>query len=316
MNSYRSGALRVVLVAEEAAGVQALRAIVAAGVVPVAVLTGAPLAASQRGVSVAGLAQKLGCAVWPGDRVRTAALAQRLRDEGVDLLINVHSLHPIHAQVIEAPTLGSYNLHPGPLPEFAGLNAPSWAIYLGQTRHAVTLHRMAPRIDAGPIAYETWFDLDQRATGLSVSTRCVRLGIPLVERLLTAAQRGAAAIPAKPQDQRQRRCFRKRDRPHDGRVPWQASAAELARWIRASDFHPLPSPWGYPVTQLGPLEVRLAKAEAAPPLPAADPGCIVGVDERGVVVATGDGSLILRMVVAGGKRMAARDLLRPGMRLR
>ena len=67
--------------------------------------------------------------------------------------MNVHSLFLIHPWS-SAPTIGSFNLHPGPLPEYAGLNVPSWAIYEGEKRsHGVTVHWMDEGVDTGPIAW-------------------------------------------------------------------------------------------------------------------------------------------------------------------
>jgi methionyl-tRNA formyltransferase len=308
----RAPTLRVVLAAAEAAGVQALRALADSGCELVAVLTDEPPAA--RGVTVADLARRLGCPVWPGAAVRDATLAERLRGESVDLLVNVHSLHRIHADVVEAPASGSFNLHPGPLPAFAGLNAPSWAVYLGERRHAVTVHRMTATIDTGDVCYEAWFDLDDAATGLSVSTRCVRLGIPLISRLLHDVESGTV-IPARPQHAHQRRLFRRGEVPHGGRIPWQASAAELARWVRASDFHPLPSPWGYPATRLGDRELQIAKAEPAAGRSAGDPGTVMAVDAHGATIATGDGALFVRTLISDSQRVTAADRLEPGMML-
>src|SRR5919109_2815282 len=129
--------LSVVLVAEEAAGLRALRLLDASEHEVVAVL-------SSSGTG-------FGRPVRDPLAVTDPAFAGELRD--VDLLLNVHSLHIAAPAVVAAPRTGSFNLHPGPLPEYAGLNAPSWAIYNGETRHAVTLHWMEPEVDAGPIAY-------------------------------------------------------------------------------------------------------------------------------------------------------------------
>jgi methionyl-tRNA formyltransferase len=307
-----SADLRVVLAAAEAAGVQTLRALAASGVTVVAVLADEP-AADWGGATVAALARKLGFPVWPGASVTSPGLAERLRAESVDLLMNVHALYRIHAQVVDAPNLGSFNLHPGPLPAFAGLNAPSWAIYLGERRHAVTVHRMAASIDTGDVCYESWFDVDDLATGLSVSTQCVRLGIPLIERLLRDARAGA--IPARPQTGQRRRLFRRRDVPHGGRIPWQRPAAELARWVRASDFHPLPSPWGYPATHLGTEALQVANALVVSAPTAAEPGRVISVDDRGACIATGAGALLVRTLISGGRRVAAAEILDPGMTL-
>ena len=102
-----------------------------------------------------------------------------MRSEEIDLLLNVHSLYVIHADLVAAPRTGSFNLHPGPLPEYAGLNAPSWAIYHGESRHTVTVHWMEPGIDTGAIAYETSFEIAEDDTGLSLSARCVREDCPV-----------------------------------------------------------------------------------------------------------------------------------------
>lgn len=63
--------------------------------------------------------------------------------------------------------MGSFNLHPGPLPRYAGLNVRSWAIYQDEQTHGVTLHWMEARVDTGPIAFETMFDLSADDSGLS-----------------------------------------------------------------------------------------------------------------------------------------------------
>ena len=118
--------LAVALAAEEAAGVGALRLLAERGYRIVAVLTGS--AAEGRGASVAGLAAELGVPVRPAEQVRDPALAAWLRGQGTDLLLNVHSLHVVDPDVLEAPALGAFNLHPGPLPDRAGLNVPSWAL--------------------------------------------------------------------------------------------------------------------------------------------------------------------------------------------
>ncbi|MEM9443632.1 MAG: hypothetical protein AAGA73_24580, partial [Pseudomonadota bacterium] len=108
--------MRVVLAAEEAAGVKALRLIAEReGVELVAVLSSAARG-TQRGVVVADVATTLGSVLLPAKQVRDPAFATWLQDECVDMLINVHSLHIVHEDVVRAPRIGSFNLHPGPLP--------------------------------------------------------------------------------------------------------------------------------------------------------------------------------------------------------
>jgi UDP-4-amino-4-deoxy-L-arabinose formyltransferase/UDP-glucuronic acid dehydrogenase (UDP-4-keto-hexauronic acid decarboxylating) len=306
--------VKVLLAAQEAAGVQALRLLASRGYEVEAVLSSAAPDA-RRGAGPAELAQKLGLALWPAERVKDPALAGEIGRRGVDLLLNVHSLFVVHRDVVAAPRIGSFNLHPGPLPRYAGLNAPSWALYEREPRHAVTLHWMEPGIDTGAIAFEAWFDLSADDTGLSVSARCVREGIPLVEQLLAIASRDPAAIPARPQDARQRRVYRRREVPHGGRVPWSESAQTLHAFVRAADFHPLPSPWGHPATALEGVEIGVVKTELTRRPAAAAPGTVGARADAAVEVATGDEWLRVSLVHAEGRYWKAAERIPLGARL-
>ncbi|HUR93850.1 MAG TPA: formyltransferase family protein [Gemmatimonadales bacterium] len=309
--------MNIVLAAEEAAGVQALRAVADAGHRVVGVLTSSAAAASgaaRRGAVVADVAADLGVPVWPAHLVRSPELAAVLCDGVVDLLLNVHSLHIVHPAVLRAAVIGSFNLHPGPLPRYAGLNAPSWAVLHGEIDHAVTVHWMAPGIDTGPVAYATTFALTEEDTGLSVSARCVRLGIPLLRRLLDDAAVNPRRIPVLEQNPSERR-YHGREVPYAGKVRWSLPAGELTRFIRACDFHPLPSPWGSPLASLGgePLAVLGASLTREPC--AAPPGTVGGCVNGAALVATGDEWVRLHHVRVGGRRVEAGRVLAPGQRL-
>jgi methionyl-tRNA formyltransferase len=283
---------RVVLAAEEAAGLRALQAMVKAGITPVAVLTSLTPDA-RRGSSVVDVAGKLGVELWPAERVKDASLGQAIRSLDVDLLLNVHSLFLVHADVVAAPRIGSFNLHPGPLPEYAGLNAPSWALFHREPEHAVTLHWMTPGIDTGAIAYDARFPLGDTDTGLSVSTRCVIEGIPLVTRLLDDATSRPHRIPSRAQDLARRRVFERRDVPHGGLIDWALTAREIDAFVRAADFYPLPSPWGHPLATIEGREVGVVRVQRTGRRCDEPPGT-VDRSMAGVSVATGDEWLTLK----------------------
>jgi methionyl-tRNA formyltransferase len=304
--------VNVLLVAEEAAGIQVLRRLAASDHTIVAVLTAPPTRGG--GATVASVAAGLGVPVQPSEGVRDPHLADWIRRERVDLLLNVHSLFVIHEDVVAAPMLGSFNLHPGPLPEYAGLNAPSWAIYHGERRHAVTVHWMEPRIDTGAIAYEQAFDVAETDTGLSLSLRCVREGLPLLERLLEVAARDVEAIPARPQDLTLRRYFGRKP-PQEGRVDWSRSAVQVVDFVRACDYFPFPSPWGSPLARLGDRDVAILKAVRTGEPADAEPGTVGEVRGGAVAVAAGDEWVTVQRVAIDGRPEDAAGVLRSGARL-
>lgn len=303
--------VNVLLVAEESAGIQVLRRVAESGHRLVAVMT-APQTRGG-GATVGGVAEGLGLTVLPSEQVKDPALADWIRGENVDLLLNVHSLFVAHGDVVGAPAIGSFNLHPGPLPGYAGLNAPSWAIYNREPRHAVSVHWMEPGIDTGAVAYESSFDLTEADTGLSVSVRCVREGLPLIERLLEDA--GAGSIPKQEQDLSGRRYFG-RAAPQEGKIEWARPAEEIVAFVRACDYFPFPSPWGQPAARLDGAELSILKAERTGEPSSQEPGSVGAVEDGGAAaVAAADEWVSVKRVSVEGEAEDAGAVLQTGQRL-
>lgn len=306
--------LRIVLACQEAAGAHALRLAADSGHRVVAVLTDAtrePDGAS----GVAAAAARLGVPVREAALVRDPSLAAWLRAESVDLLLNVHSLYRVAEPVLSAPAIGSFNLHPGPLPAYAGLNAPSWAILEGAPTYGCTLHWMSADVDAGPVAYTATFPVEERDTGLTLAARCAREGLALVARLLDDARGGGAAIPRLPQAGAP--VDRGPGPPDGGRVTWTHPAEGIAALVRACDYGPYRSPWGRPRAVLAGEDVGLVRASVAVGrAPAgAVPGDVVELDGDAALVVAGEGSVLrlARVELRGGIAVAAASV-RPGAR--
>jgi UDP-4-amino-4-deoxy-L-arabinose formyltransferase/UDP-glucuronic acid dehydrogenase (UDP-4-keto-hexauronic acid decarboxylating) len=302
------------LVAAEAAGAHVLRVIEGGGYSLAGLLIGAGERGERApGPAVRNTAERLGCPMWPARSVRDPAFASVIRDAGVDVMLNVHSLFVIRGEILTAPTIGSFNMHPGPLPEGAGLNAVSWALYEGKKEHAVTVHWMVPEIDAGGIAYSAAFPIEETDTALSLSARCVKAGVPLIERLLATAATDPAAIPSERQDL-SRRHYRGREIPQGGRLDWSRSAREIVGFVRACDYLPFASPWGSPQASVGGCEMAVIKAAVTGQSSSAAPGTIGDASGRGVLVSAADEWVLVQRVVRDGRGADAADVLQPGQR--
>ncbi len=203
-------------------------------------------------------AQKKNYPRWDSRLVKEASFASIARDRAIDLLLNVHSLYLIHDDVLAAPKIGSFNLHPGPLPEFAGLNTVSWAILTGATDYGVTLHEMVGRIDAGRIAYESRFVITPHETALSLYSKCQRGGIPLVMQLIAQVATDPSDIPFQSQDLSRRRYFSGKS-PLDGLIEWNQPAGKIDALVRACDYLPFSSPWGHPLALVDDRELTITK---------------------------------------------------------
>jgi methionyl-tRNA formyltransferase len=305
------------LVGEESAGIQTLRALTDGDHRIVAVMA----SQSKNNGGLANLwetSETLGYQTWPSILVKEPRFADEVRAAEVDVILNIHSLFIINKEVVKAPRIGCFNMHPGPLPRYAGLNAVSWAIYRGETSHGVTIHKMEPGIDTGPIVYQELFDIDDADTGLTLSARCIRSGIPLVLRLMDAVSTDPAAIPLTPQDLTKREYFG-REVPQDGKLIWSLPAGEIVNFVRACDYFPFPSPWGHPQTILesmsGEEEIGVVKARLTGEGCDRAPGTVGEVVGPGVKVACGDEWIVVNKLKVEERYVSSADILKPGSRL-
>lgn len=305
--------MNILLVAEGSTGNQALQGLGSSPHRVVAVMTSPPNADGHSGM-LWNQARKLGHDTWPAQLVKDPAFAEQIRTERVDLLLNVFSLYIIHSEVLEAPRLGSFNLHPGPLPRYAGLNSMCWAIYNGEKKHGVTLHRMAPKVDTGPIVYQQEIEIQDEDTGLSLAVKCIKAGVPLIERLLHLAATSPEAIPAIPQDLSQRSYFGA-GVPQNGNILWDRPARAIFNFVRACDFAPFRSPWGQVRATCRGEGLYVTKVSLTGKVTRSGPGTVGEVTSHGAEVACADEWLLVRRVSIAGKSWEAAKVVKPGDRL-
>lgn len=306
--------MNIIMAAQEAAGIQALRLVAQTSHHVDAVLTGTEHGdGAERGNTVAAVARNLGIEVMPAAVVQDPAFGRELRRRRVDVLLNVHSLYLIDPDVLAAPRVGSFNLHPGPLPEYAGLNVPSWAIYHGETDHGVTLHWIAPEVDAGPIAFAARFPVTASDTGLTVYSKCLQFGMPLISRLLDCMDRDVKTIPSVEQDLSRRRYFGRKI-PHRGWVPWNSPARRVVDFIRACDYQPWSSPWGTPRTAGPRIEphIEIVRAARTGETAGEAPGTVGNLEDGGVRVAAADEWVLVSRLRVDRRSVTPSTVLEPG----
>jgi len=306
--------MNILLAGEESAGIQTLKAIAKTGHRIVAVMA-SPDRKGFGGATMWQVAENLGLRVWPAKLVKDAAFAQQLRDAEVDIMLNVHSLYIINEQVISAPRLGCFNLHPGPLPRYAGLNAPNWAIFRGETSHGVTVHKMEPGIDTGDIVYQSIFGIDDNDSALTISTRCAKEGVAMMLQLIETAASATSAIPLFPQDLSQREYFKPGAPLIDGLFR-SLPARQFVNFVRASDYYPLQGPWGSPRARLGDRIISIIKARltgAPATAPAGAVGLITGAEAQ---VACLDEWVNISKLIVEGRYIDASEVLKPGDQLK
>ncbi len=83
--------------------------------------------------------------------INSAESVSYLKNEEVDLIISIRYGKILHNEVIDIPKKGVLNLHPGRLPEYAGILAGFYAIFDNKKTLGITLHYIDQGIDSGDI---------------------------------------------------------------------------------------------------------------------------------------------------------------------
>lgn len=314
--------MNILLAAEEAAGVHALRLVSnsvhnLAGVLTTLNSPGeiSGFIRKPTNSSVVSTAQNLEIPVLDARKVQDPKFADWMVSHHIDVLLNVHSLYRICPEVVQAVRVGAFNLHPGPLPGYSGLNVPSWAVYNQEPTHAVTLHHISAKIDTGHIVYETQFPLTSSDTGLTVSTTCAKKGLELIERLLKDLSRDPQSIPSRPQDLSQRTFYKRNQIPGNGFIQWSQPAHKIDAFVRACNYSPFPSPWGEPKSRYGNKEITILKTTLSNKVCNEAPGTVGQMIDGKTAIATADDWILVDKCKADGKSVVAASFLTPGDKL-
>jgi natural product biosynthesis luciferase-like monooxygenase protein len=213
-----------------------------------------------------------------------------LRRLPFDYLFSIGHLALIPESVLRLPQKGAINFHDGPLPRYAGLNTPAWALMRGETEYGITWHRIEGRVDEGPILAQRLFAISPGETSLSLNTRCFEAGLETFAELVD--QLAAGTAQARPQDLTLRAYFGRHDRPKGAAVlDWTQPAADLDALVRALDFGRYPNPLGSAKIAHDQAVLIVTRCEMTEG--AGRPGTILAADAGGITVAAADGAVRL-----------------------
>lgn len=106
-----------------------------------------------------------------------------------DLLVTLHFDQILAEATLAIPRLGGVNLHPSLLPHHRGPVPAFWALADGAPT-GVSLHRLAPRIDAGEILGQRRVALPDGVSALEAARRLHLAGLPLLRDLIAALEAG------------------------------------------------------------------------------------------------------------------------------
>jgi natural product biosynthesis luciferase-like monooxygenase protein len=243
--------------------------------------------------------------------------AAALSGRSFDYLFAITFLRIIPKPVLALPSRGAINFHDGPLPRYAGLNAPAWALIHRERDYGITWHLMTADIDAGDVLKQLTLQINADETSLSLNTRCFALAIESFGALTDELASGSSVRT--PQTKEGHSYFGRYARPSAASViDWEAPAASIAALVRAFDFGPrYPNTLGAATLIAGGTPLLVAAAEALPEQSGESPGTLVALDAESFSIACGEGLLQVRRLrdLAGMEVAIDAGLARLGVQL-
>ncbi len=243
------------------------------------------------------LAQQHDLPVFQPPSLKHADAQAELAALQADLMVVVAYGLLLPAPVLATPRLGCLNVHGSILPKWRGAAPIQRAVWAGDPETGVTIMQMDEGLDTGDILHIARLPITSEDTSASLYHKLAGLGPEALIEVLD----NLTDYPPRPQDNSQATHAKKLSK-EEARVDWTLSAAQLERNIRA--FNPWPVAW----TVASGNNIKLWQAKVT--ADSGQPGTILRADKQGILVATGDGALLLtQLQIPGKKALPAADVL-------
>src|SRR5947207_11206376 len=249
-----------------------------------------------------------GIPVWQPGSLKRPENIEALAAYEADLYIVAAFGQILPQAVLDQPRYGTLNIHASLLPKYRGVSPIPETILQGDTEAGVTIILLDAGVDTGPILLKKGMPISEDETTRSLTGKLAHLGAQALLEALPLWVKGE--ITPEPQNENlasHTRMLRK----EDGEFSWELPAAVLARMVRA--YTPWPGAYTHWRGKLLKIISAGAIAQSASPAPAT-PGTVSVLQDAGhksLLVATGDGSLVVtQLQLEGKKAMSAEEFLR------
>lgn len=246
-------------------------------------------------------ALELGVPVIQPIKVRDGQLVAALEAWAPDVIVVTAYGRILPREVLELPKYGCINVHGSLLPRWRGAAPIQRAVLAGDRETGVAIMQMDEGCDTGAVFRMRSTAIGPRETSGELFERLAALGGELLDEFLAEfpdvpPATSQSELPGEP-------THAAKLEKNEGQVDWRASATQVIDHVRGMD--PWPGAFSWRAGEV----IKLFAAELGEEAGVAAPGQVLGVDEHGMHVACGQGTVrIAEVQVPGKRRMKARDL--------
>lgn len=250
--------------------------------------------------AVKQLALQHDLAVFQPESLKTQESQLALAELNADIMVVVAYGLILPSGILNAPKLGCLNVHGSLLPKWRGAAPIQRSLWAGDSETGVTVMQMDEGLDTGAMLLKHSLAISKDDTSATLYQKLAEMGpTALLETLdsLTELQ---------PQIQDDKLAsYAKKLSKEEAKIDWHLSAEQIERNIRA--FNPWPVAFftrNNANIKVYASEVVISNSATTPP------GEIIKSDKQGILVATGNNSLLItKLQLPGKKPMLAADVL-------
>ncbi len=224
--------------------------------------------------------------------VNRPAFRKTVRDYQADLHVSMSFDQILGRDLIDCAPEGFINCHAGALPFYRGRNVLNWALINGEDRFGVTVHYIEEEIDTGDIIRQRFSEIAPNDDYASLLDTAVELCAETLHEALLQIRNGA--VDPTPQEEVHPVGFYCSARGEgDEWIHWRWTSRRIHNFVRG-----IAPPGPGARTLLGEDRVAFLETRLIDEAPAYvdRPGTVVGRNENGVVVKTGDTTIQVRRV--------------------
>ena len=252
--------------------------------------------------AVKALAGAHGLPILQPDRLRDPAVADLLRAWRPDLGVVAAYGRLIPESILTLPPHGMINVHASLLPKYRGAAPVQRAVIDGEAETGVTIMRVEPMLDAGPMLARAKRPIAPDETADVIERDLAVLGADLLLEVVGQLETGTA----REELQDFMVCsYAPKVTREEGLIDWTLPAIYIHNRVRGL------YPWPHAYTYLEGTRVIVLKTRVEEAPADARPGTVVDVSRDAIHVATGhEGRLSVHQIqLEGGRPLAVRDFL-------
>lgn len=243
-----------------------------------------------------------GLPVFQPENINNPGFITTLRKFNPELIVVVAFGQLLGKEILNLPKLGCINVHASLLPEYRGAAPIHRAIIDGKQQTGITIMYMAEKLDAGDMLLQERLEIGQDDNLGVLHDKLAKLGGQALTKTLDVLEKGKSKRVAQDESQV---TYAEKIEKKDVEIDWGKSTQNIRNLVRGTN--PWPGAYTYLDEQLWKIwQVDVQKGAAQ-----GSPGQLMVIDNKRIVVNTGDGLVeLIEIQPQNSRRMKTSDYLK------